>query len=163
MPDQPPAIPPSLPPLYRDQRKVDADHLRLLSIFSFISAGLALVGVLFLLFHYSMMHMVMSNPQMWQQPGRPAVPPPFDPRQFFAAFIWFYLVFGAWGVVMSLLNVVAGFALRAHKHRTFTLVVAGLNCLRVPLGTTLAVFTFIVLLRDSVRELYEAEALRPPR
>ena len=170
MNDLPPPVPAYPPPFYRDQRKVDADHLKLLSIFSYVSAGLALLGLLFIVFHYMMMHAMFSNPAIWQQnsPGmmRRTAGPPFDVQQFFQVFIWFYVAFGTWGVAMALLNVVSGVFLGAHKHRTFSLIVAGLNCLRVPLGTVLGVFTFVVLLRESVVALYEAKSAGvtpPPR
>jgi hypothetical protein len=39
-------------------------------------------------------------------------------------------------------------------------VVAGINCLHIPLGTVLGIFTIVVLCRESVRELYEAETRR---
>ena len=42
------------PPLLRDQRKVDADHLKLLSVFHFVGAGLAVLGILFIFVHYAM-------------------------------------------------------------------------------------------------------------
>jgi hypothetical protein len=35
---------PPLAPLPRDQRKIDADHLKLLAIFHFVGAGLAVWG-----------------------------------------------------------------------------------------------------------------------
>lgn len=38
----------------------------------------------------------------------------------------------------------------------FALVVAGLDCVRIPVGTALGVFTISVLLRDSVRQSYAA-------
>ena len=47
--------------------------------------------------------------------------------------------------------------LRGRRHRTFSLIVAGINCLGIPLGTILGVFTLIVLLRPSVRTLYRIE------
>jgi hypothetical protein len=34
---------------------VDADHLKLLAVFHFVGAGLALVGIGFLLLHYTVM------------------------------------------------------------------------------------------------------------
>jgi len=34
----------ALPPILRDQRKIDAEHLRLLAIFHFIAAGLHALG-----------------------------------------------------------------------------------------------------------------------
>jgi Na+-driven multidrug efflux pump len=140
-----------LPPLPRDQRKIDADHLNLLAIFHFVGAGLALLGILLLLAHFAMMHALLDNPKMWenQKQGPP-------PAEFFAIFKWFYLVFAVWFVGSGILNVISGLCIRARKHRTFSMVVAGINCLHMPLGTVLGVFTLIVLIRDSVRELYEA-------
>jgi len=141
----------ALPPLARDQRKVDADHLKLLSIFHFVGAGLALLGILFLIAHYAMFHFFFSNPKMWE--NQKQSPPP---AELFAVFKWFYLVFAIWFVGSGVLNLLSGLFIRARKHRTFSLVVSGINCLHVPLGTVLGVFTIIVLIRDSVRELYEA-------
>jgi hypothetical protein len=37
------------------------------------------------------------------------------------------------------------------------LIIAVLNCLQIPFGTALGVFTIIVLSRDSVRELYSRD------
>ena len=140
-----------LPPIPRDQRKIDADHLKLLSIFHFVGAGLALLGILLLLAHFAMFHAFLDNPKMWQ--NQKQGPPP---AEFFAIFKWFYLLFGAWFLVSCCLNVISGLCLHAKKHRTFSLIVAAFNCLHMPLGTVLGVFTIIVLLRDSVREIYDA-------
>ncbi len=140
-----------LPPLLRDQRKVDADHLKLLSVFHFIGAGLALLGILFLLGHWALMHAFLDNPKMWE--NQKQSPPP---AEFFAIFKWFYLVFAVWFVASGVLNLISGLCIRARKHRTFSMVVAGINCAHIPLGTVLGVFTIIILVRNSVRELYEA-------
>ncbi len=140
-----------LPPLLRDQRKVDADHLNLLAIFHFVGAGFAVVGLLFLCAHYAFMHFFFANPKLWE--GQKGGPPPVE---IFAIFKWFYLVFALWLVVSLVLNLISGWSLRARRWRTFSLIVAAVNCLHLPVGTTLGVFTIIVLLRDSVRELYEA-------
>ena len=135
----------------RDQRKVDADHLRLLAIFHFVGAGFAVIGMLFLLVHYSFMRLFFDNPKMWEgQKGGPM------PAEFFAIFKWFYVAFAVWLVISLVLNLLSGLCLRAKKCRTFSLIVAGVNCIHIPVGTVLGVFTIIVLIRDSVRELYEA-------
>lgn len=147
-----------LPPLTRDQRKVDERHLEILSIFHFVGAGLALIGILFLFLHYEFMHSFFTNPAFWQNQKQP---PPFSPTQFFNLFKWFYIIFGMWFLVSGILNVISGFCLRAKRYRTFSLVVAGINCLHIPLGTVLGVFTIIVLVRDSVRELYEFKVSHP--
>ena len=139
-----------LPPLPRDQRKIDADHLKLLSVFHFVGAGLAVLGILFLLAHYAMFHAFFSNPKMWE--NQKQTPPP---AELFAIFKWFYLIFAVWFVGSGILNLLSGLFIRSRKHRTFSLVVSGINCLHIPLGTVLGVFTMIVLIRDSVRELYD--------
>ena len=130
----------------------DADHLRLLSIFHFVFAGLALLGLGFLLLHYALFSLIMNNPKMWeaQKGGGP------DMRAFFAVFKWFYLVFGAFMAGGGVCNLLSGLWLRARRNRTFSLVVAGVNCLQIPFGTALGVMTIIVLVRPSVRELYRA-------
>jgi hypothetical protein len=142
-----------LPPLPRDQRKIDADHLNLLALFHFVGAGLAVLGLLFLLVHYTFMHAMFTNPKFFENQKQPM---PMTPEQLFAIFKWFYLAFGIWFVISGVLNLISGLCLRARKGRTFSLVVAGINCLHIPLGTVLGVFTIVVLIRDSVRELYSA-------
>jgi hypothetical protein len=142
-----------LAPLLRDQRKVDAEHLRILEIFHYVFAGLAVVGISFLGFHYFLMHSVLSNPALMRDPKGDGL----AAERFFALFIWFYVVFGALLLAAALANYLSGSFIRQRKSRTFSLVVAGLNCVQIPFGTALGVFTIVVLLRDSVRELYDAQ------
>jgi hypothetical protein len=138
----------------RDQRVVDREHLRLLAIFHFVVAALSVLGIGFLLLHYTLMSSVFDNPQIWQkQPN----PPPFSPKEFFAIFKWFY-VFGGVALLLAVVgNVLSGIFLMARKYRVFSLVVAALDCLQIPFGTVLGVFTIVVLVRESVIELYKSE------
>jgi len=46
------------------------------------------------------------------------------------------------------------------RNRFFSLIIGGLNCLQIPFGTALCVFTILVLSRDSVRQLAEKRASR---
>ena len=55
---------------------------------------------------------------------------------------------------MSFLNVLSGLFLLKKRNRLFSLIIGGLNCLQIPFGTALGVFTLLVLSRDSVRHLY---------
>jgi hypothetical protein len=140
-----------LPPLPRDQRKIDADHLNLLAIFHFVGAGLALLGILLLLAHFTIMHTFLANPEMWRNQKQT-----LPPAELFAIMKWFYLVIAVWFVGSGILNLISGLCLYTRKHRTFSMIVAGINCVHMPLGTVLGVFTLIILMRDSVREVYEA-------
>lgn len=139
-----------LPPVARNQRLVDANHLKVLSIFHFVGAGLAAVGLLFLVAHYAMFHTFMANPKIWE--NQKQSPPP---AEFFAMFKWFYVIFAAWFVASGILSLLSGLFIRVKKHRAFSTFVAGINCLHIPLGTVLGVFTIIVLTRDSVGKIYE--------
>ena len=143
-----------LPPLPRDKRKIDADHLNLLAIFHFVGAGLALLGIGFLVAHYTFLHAMFTNPDIWKNQKQPM---PVPPEQIFAMMKWIYLAGAVWFVTSGVLNLISGLCLRARKGRTFSLVVSGLNCLHLPLGTVLGVFTIVVLVRDSARELYSAQ------
>ena len=141
--DNPPIIPGS------PQRK-DDDQIKLLAVFHFILAGLALFGIGFLGLHYFIMHTVFANPQMWKNnPG--AGPPP----EIFAVLVWFYVAAGVLLVLVIVLNVLSGVFLRQRKHRMFSLVVAGLDCVQIPFGTALGVCTMMVLFRETVRQSYE--------
>jgi hypothetical protein len=142
----------NLPPLLRDQRTTDAEHLKLLAIFHFVLAGLAFLGIGFLVLHYALMSQLMFHPERWQ--GQRGGPPP---QMFFAFFRWFYLIFGVMLVVGSVCNLLSGIWIRAARNRIFSVVVAAVNCTQIPFGTVLGVFTIIVLSRDSVRELYDAQ------
>lgn len=133
------------PPPLPDPRVKDEEHLRLLSVFHWVMAGLSLLGIGFMGLHYSIMRMVLGSTEIWKN-SKDGPPPEFiwDLMQ------WFYLGFGVIILVLGVLNVMVGFYLRRKKRHIFCLVVAGFNCLNFPFGTALGVFTFIVLLRDSV-------------
>ena len=139
------------PPLIitEDQRRKDNEHIKLLSVFHFIVSGLALFGIAFLFLHYFMMNSFFSHPEMWK--GKDGAGPP---KEFFDVFVWFYVFMGVVLVVACIANILSGVFLQQRKHRMFSLVVAGLNCVQIPIGTALGVFTIMVLLRDSVRQSY---------
>ena len=134
-----------------EPNKKDVEHLRLLSIFHFVGVGLSVAGLAFLAVHYSFMHAIFDNPEVWK--NAKGGPPP---AEFFAIFRIFYAVGATWFIVSGVINLLSAIFLRKHTNRTFSMVVAGFNCLYMPLGTVLGGFTFIVLGRDSVVALYEA-------
>jgi hypothetical protein len=152
--NRPPPVPSTLPPevVIQNQQRRDREHVRLLSIFHFVFAGLALAGMGFLCVHYAIMHTVFSNPDMWKS-QRQTLPP----KAFLDVFIWFYLFMGVMLLTGLVLNVLSGLFLRQKRHRVFSMIIGGLNCLQIPFGTALGVFTIIVLSRDSVRELYSGQ------
>jgi hypothetical protein len=87
-------------------------------------------------------------------PAMQPLPPP--PPPFLG---WMFIGMGSCAIVLGwtagILTIVSGRCLQRRRARVFSLVMAGVNCLSVPIGTTLGVFTFIVLLRPSVQALYD--------
>jgi cell division protein FtsW (lipid II flippase) len=137
----------------------DTEHLRLLSIFHYVVSGLAALFSFFpllysgmgLLFVWAAQH---PNPK---QTGEP--PPEFLGWIFVALGGFFFLV----GLTMAICIFISGRTLAKRKRYWFTFVVACIECLFMPFGTILGVFTLIVLSRESVKKLFGIEpATAPP-
>jgi len=61
-----------------------------------------------------------------------------------------------WGMAACILF--AGRFLSRRRHYTFCLVMAALSCMITPFGTVLGVFTIVVLMRPSVKLLFEPQS-----
>lgn len=132
----------------------DADHLRVLAICHYLTAGLTLLMSAFIPLHYAIMKMVFTSPEMTNpKPGQPAMP--FDPAEFFAIFQWFYLIAAIFMLAAVISTAISGRFIQRRVNRLFSLIVAGFLCMFFPFGTALGVFSFIVLTRESVRRLYQ--------
>jgi uncharacterized membrane protein HdeD (DUF308 family) len=138
-----------MPPATLDPR--DAGHLNVLAIFHYVFGGLGLLGGCFLVAHYLIMHSVMSG-QLGTPPGQTL------PTHFFIAMRAVYAVMGFFILADMVMNILSAVFLQRRRHRVFSMVTAGVNCLQFPFGTVLGVFTLIVLMRESVREHYERRA-----
>jgi hypothetical protein len=90
--------------------------------------------------------------------GAPVASDPFDDasaRNFVGGMlIAMGSLFFVIGLVCAVLVIMAGRNLAAQRGYTFCLVIAALECLSVPIGTALGVFTIVVLQRESVKELF---------
>ena len=121
--------------------------MRILVIFHYVIAGLSLLGIAFLWFHFTLMRSLMGS-GVWNN-GKNA-----PPVELIPTLKWLYVCLGIALVAGAVLNLLSATFMHARKHRTFSLVVAGLDCLQLPWGTVLGVFTIVVLSRESVRAAY---------
>ena len=76
-----------------------------------------------------------------------------------SVFGWFFIVFAlGWivcGVTFAFCLALAGLFLARRQRYVYCLVMAALACMLMPFGTILGVFTIIVLMRESVREMFD--------
>jgi hypothetical protein len=129
----------------------DAEHLRLLSIFHYILAGLVFLFGLVFIVHFGLGLAALLAPAILDS-GGPDLPPIVGLLFLAGGAI---AMGGSW--TLAVLMAVAGRFLARRRHRTFCIVVAALECLFQPLGTVLGVFTIVILLRDSVKAAFDAE------
>jgi hypothetical protein len=135
----------------------DREHLKLLSIFHYVVAGMAGLFALFPIFHLIMGLVLIFASDKFTGNGSP--PPP----EFIGwLFVIFALVFISLGWAMAILILTTGRFLARRKHYQFCLVMACIECLFMPFGTILGVFTILVLVRASVKQLFEANPPRDP-
>ena len=139
----------------------DYGHLKLLSIFHYVWGGfIALVSCVFVI-HIVLGIVMLANPAAMNS-GRPNNPPP--PAGLGLVFIGMGAVGVLVGWAVGGLNVFAGRSIAQRRRWLFVLIMAGINCLSVPFGTALGVFTFVVLLRDPVKARFgQLPAYAPPR
>ncbi|MDX1643661.1 MAG: hypothetical protein R3244_04800 [Thermoanaerobaculia bacterium] len=127
----------------------DREHLRLLAAFHYVVAALATLFSLFPIVHLILGILMVRGRLDGDDPQAAVVG-------------WVFVLFSAAWIVIGLAIAVsillAARFLRRRDHYTFCLVVAGVECMLMPFGTVLGVFTLIVLLRDSVRTQFGVPA-----
>ena len=140
-----------------EQQILDVEHLRLLRIGYFVSAGVtgfyALFGLAYLGMGTVLGTMLGKLPQ---QPGMQG-PPPEVIGWIFAAVGG---VFTCFGVGVGALKLYVARCLLERKAHTLCVAVAVFTCLEIPYGTVLGAFTFSVLTRPSVKTLFGVDGLR---
>jgi hypothetical protein len=134
----------------------DLDHLRLLSMFHYVVGGL--IGLLSCVpfLHLAIGLLAIFSPDTLAGPHGG-----HDTRE---ANVFFGLIFAIVGGVLILLGwtmcvcvLSAGRFLSRRRHYMFCLVIAAILCMMIPFGTVLGVFTIIVLMRPSVKLLFEPQ------
>jgi hypothetical protein len=142
------------------QMIVDEEHLKLLAIGCWVAGGMAALFALFGLFYVGIGAMVAVSfakiPAASLQPNQQ--PPAFMPWIFVGIGLAIFLA----AATFAAMRFWTAVCLKRRASRTFCLVVAALCCLEFPYGTTLGVFTFIVLQRPSVIQLFGASLDAPP-
>jgi hypothetical protein len=96
----------------------------------------------------------VTNPHSFDGPK--STPSSGGPPPAFLGYMFMGIGGGAvaLGWLLGGLTIYAGLCIARRRAPVFCQVIAGLNCLHMPLGTALGVFTLIVLNRPSVKALF---------
>jgi hypothetical protein len=135
-----------------DRMNQDLEHLRLLSIFHYVVGGIAALFACFPLVHFTIGMFLLLSPDK--------IRPPNPNDAIVLRLVGTILVVVASAIIVSgwtlaVCLMVAGRNLARRRHYTFCLVMAAIACTFMPFGTVLGVFTILVLIRPSVRVLFE--------
>lgn len=156
MPPQTPAVsPPPSPypgPVTPASLQKTTDHLRVLSICTWVAAGLQGIGLLLGLLYVGLGLVFVFNP-----PGQSASAQAGPPPDFFG---WFMFAMGAAVVLLSttimVLTMMTARDLSRHRRRVFCIVIAAVHCLSFP-GIVLGIFTIIVLCKPEAKVLFDRQ------
>jgi hypothetical protein len=126
------------------------DHLRLISIFHYVVGGLHCLCFSFPLIHFFIgLALTISPPEVKQ--GSEPFPTFLGP---------FFMVIGGTIVLLGWtlggLTILSGKRIAQRRSRTFSIVMAAINCLSMPFGTILGIFTIILLTKPEAVAQYEA-------
>ena len=123
----------------------DLEHLKLLWIFHYVDAGMTAVIACIPFLHFFMGLALATG-------AFPDTDPDAQPIGIAIMVIAGFFILAGW--TLAVLIAFAGRSLQTRKRYTYCLVMAGINCIFIPIGTVLGVFTIIVLTRDSVKSLF---------
>ena len=122
----------------------DEQHLKLLTIFHYVVGGLTALFTCIFFIHLFIGVAMLTGA--------------IDDAPTFIGlmFVVMAIVFITFGWTLAVCIIIAGSNLAKRKLYMFCLVIAAISCINTPLGTVLGIFTIIVLMRPSVKELFAA-------
>jgi len=128
----------------------DLKRLGLLSKLHYVMGGLIALFACIPLAHVAIGLAILLGKLPTSQGGTP--PPAIFGLIFLLVGILFVLL--GWGTAFCI--ILAGKKLAQYKHWTFCVAVAAVQLMMVPLGTLLGVFTIVTLVKDPVKQMFEA-------
>ncbi len=123
----------------------EAKQLDLLAVFHFIVGGFTALFACFPLIHVTLGALMMSGRMDGPEAAGRLV-------GLIIVVMGSFFVLAGWTLAAAIL--VAGRRLQRRRSWTYCLVVASLECLLMPFGTLLGVFTIIVLMKDAAKALF---------
>jgi hypothetical protein len=130
------------------RRQTDDDHIRTLVILHRVFGGITAAGSCCLLGYITFVFGIIGLSFADKSPSAP-------PAAVGGALIVIWVCMVALVSALSILNFLCANWLRDRRNWMAIAVVSAINCLHMPLGTALGVFTLIVINRQTVRETFQ--------
>lgn len=131
-------------------------QLRLLAIFHYVVGGLTALFACFPLIHLAIGLAMVFWPQTLSDPTNH--PPPM-------ILGWMFIAIGGamffFGQALAACIIITGRFITRRKRYLFIFIVACCECMIMPFGTVLGVFTIILLSKESVKVLFNPSSTSP--
>jgi hypothetical protein len=131
----------------------DVQHLSILSVFHYVCGGITALCACVPVVHLVIGLTMLFAPEKFNDPSGKGIPPEVASLMGLLFTVLPVVAIGL-GWTMAICLVAAGRFLKQQRHYMFCLVIAGVSCMAFPFGTVLGVFTIIVLMRPSVKQLF---------
>jgi hypothetical protein len=134
----------------------DLRYLKLISIFHYIVGSIAALFAFIPIIYVVVGMLAISMPGFFESEG-----------EVLPVFIgWIFIIIGTGLVVLgwafAVCTIIAGRYLARQVHYMFCMVMAAIECIFMPFGTVLGVFTIVVLAKPSVKEMFEQTVVSKP-
>ncbi len=127
-------------------------HLRLIVIFHYVLGAVAGMFAMFPILHLLFGLMMLFSPESFE--GQGEAPPAF--------LGWFFIIlaglFIVIGLAFAVCVIIAGRCIQKRTRYLFCLVMAGIQCMFVPFGTVLGVFTILLLMNEDVKAMFASHS-----
>jgi hypothetical protein len=133
--------------------KQDEQYLNILAIFHFVVAGISALFACFPIIHFvvGLGMLGLSLGGVFSEGAFPEAAIPGFMGLFFTLMAGSMILFG-W--VFAACVALAGLFLLKKRHHMFCVVMGGVECIFMPFGTVLGVFTVIMLMKPAVQALF---------
>lgn len=133
----------------------DNKNLNLLGTFHYVLSGITALFACLPIIHV-IIGILMLTGRLVQDSGG-AEPPRLVGMIFLVVGALFFIL--GWGLAVCMF--ITGRKLKQRRNRLFCMVIAGIECAVMPLGTVLGVFTLVVLSKDSVKGIFDHPPASP--
>ncbi len=136
----------------------EREYCKILAILHFVYGALALVTIGFPFLHYTMMSSFSEmSGSLEMQEGSDLSAEEFQKsfQSALDALIWLYISVGVASLIAGILNIMSGLGLLKFRWKAVIYATSAFNCLNIPLGLVLAIFTFLNLAKPEVSKLFE--------